>query len=67
LYIHKLNKKNKHKKTPPKGEVNLKIRQQHTFPGFTPVSSAQLSLTSLFGMGRGGHQRYNHQKYHISS
>lgn len=30
-------------------------------PGY-PVPSALLSLTSLFGMGRGGPQRNNHHK-----
>ena len=29
---------------------------------FDPVPSAQVGLTSLFGMGRGGPRRYSHQK-----
>ena len=44
-------------------EVFKRLRQRHTFPGFTQVSSAQAGLTSLFGMGRGGHRRYSHHKY----
>src|ERR1700710_137035 len=31
-------------------------------PGTVPVPSAMGGLTSLFGMGRGGHPRYNHHK-----
>ena len=33
------------------------LRRRHTLPKVTSVPSAQLGLTSLFGMGRGGHQR----------
>jgi hypothetical protein len=36
--------------------------RRHTLPDFTPVPSAQAGLTTLFGMGRGGHYRYNHLK-----
>ena len=39
------------------------IRQRHTLPDVTLVPFAQLGLTSLFGMGRGGHQRNSHHKY----
>jgi hypothetical protein len=39
-----------------------KIWQRLTFPGFILVSSALVSLTSLFGMGRGGPYRYSHHK-----
>jgi hypothetical protein len=42
-----------------------RIRQRHTFPGITQVSSAQMGLTSLFGMGRGGLHRYSHLKGHL--
>jgi hypothetical protein len=38
------------------------IRRRHTFPGITQVSSALVSLTALFGMGRGGPYRYSHLK-----
>mgnify|MGYP001063544490 CR=1 FL=1 len=38
------------------------FRQRHTLPGVTPVPSALAGLTSLFGMGRGGHCRYSHLK-----
>ena len=31
-----------------------------TLPRFTAVPSALAGLTSLFGMGRGGHRRYRH-------
>lgn len=34
--------------------------QRPTLPGVTPVPSALLSLTALFGMGRGDPQRYRH-------
>ena len=34
--------------------------QRLTLPPFTAVPSALKGLTSLFGMGRGGHLRYNH-------
>jgi hypothetical protein len=46
------------KKKPPnlRKEV-LKIWRRHTFPGVTQVSSALMGLTTLFGMGRGGHHR----------
>jgi hypothetical protein len=50
------------KKAPKKGAINIKIRQRHTFPAVTPVSSALMGLTSLFGMVRGGHHRYSCHK-----
>ena len=37
-------------------------RQRPTLPDFTLVPSALLGLTSLFEMGRGGHQCYSHHK-----
>jgi hypothetical protein len=37
----------------------LIFRRRPTFPGVTPVSSAQVGLTTLFGMGRGGHHYYD--------
>ena len=39
------------------------IWRRHTLPDVTLVPFAQLGLTSLFGMGRGGHQRNSHHKY----
>ena len=38
----------------------IKIWQRHTFPELNQVSSAQVGLTSLFGMGRGEHHRLSH-------
>ena len=40
----------------------FKGRQRPTLPDITLVPSAQLGLTSLFEMGRGGHQCYSHHK-----
>ena len=37
-----------------------KIWQRPTLPHFTAVPLALWGLTSLFGMGRGGHPRYSH-------
>ena len=45
--------KKKAKKNLPNWEV-FKKWQRHTLPGITLVPSAQIGLTSLFGMGRGG-------------
>ena len=39
-----------------------KDRQRHTLPHCGAVPSAQVGLTSLFGMGRGDHHRYSHRK-----
>ena len=39
-----------------------KKRQRLTLPRFTAVPSAQVVLTSLFGMGRGDPHRYSHPK-----
>jgi hypothetical protein len=36
--------------------------QRHTLPHVTAVPSALMSLTSLFGMGRGGPHRYSRLK-----
>jgi hypothetical protein len=38
----------------------IKIGHRPTLPHFTAVPSALAGLTSLFGMGRGGHRRYRH-------
>jgi len=38
----------------------LKVWHRPTLPPFTAVPSALAGLTSLFGMGRGGHRRYRH-------
>src|SRR5690606_42079176 len=40
----------------------LKERQRPTLPGFIPVPSALVVLTSLFGMGRGDPHRYSRPK-----
>ena len=47
--------------------VFVMIWRRPTFPHFTAVSSALTGLTSLFGMGRGGHCRYSHLKNLVSS
>ena len=39
-----------------------KIGHRPTLPPFTAVPLALAGLTSLFGMGRGGHRRYRHLK-----
>src|ERR1700743_2231368 len=41
----------------------LKIGHRPTLPHFTAVPSALAGLTSLFGMGRGGHRRYRHLNF----
>ena len=43
-------------------ELTDKIWHRPTLPHFTAVPSALAGLTSLFGMGRGGHRRYRHLK-----
>ena len=43
------------------------IWQRPTFPLGIAVSSAMQGLTSLFGMVRGVHLLYNHQKYLLIS
>ncbi len=43
-------------------QLKIKIWQRPTLPHFTAVPSALVGLTSLFGMGRGGPHRNNHQK-----
>ena len=48
-------------KSPIKGLLK-KIGRRLTLPPVKAVPSALLSLTSLFGMGRGGPQRYSHLK-----
>ena len=44
----------------------IKNRQRLTLPGFTPVPSALVGLTALFGMGRGDPHRYCHLKVFAS-
>jgi hypothetical protein len=44
-----------------------KIWHRPTLPHFTAVPSALAGLTSLFGMGRGGHRRYRHLNIFIVS
>ena len=41
----------------------FKIGHRPTLPHFTAVPSALAGLTSLFGMGRGGHRRYRHLNF----
>ena len=41
-------------------EASFKIWHRPTLPHVTAVPSALAGLTSLFGMGRGGHRRYRH-------
>src|SRR6185295_1526969 len=41
---------------------SLIIGRRLTLPDFTPVPSARVVLTSLFGMGRGGPHRNSHLK-----
>ena len=43
-------------------EGSFKIGHRPTLPPFTAVPLALAGLTSLFGMGRGGHRRYRHLK-----
>jgi len=46
----------------PKGFLRNKIGHRPTLPPVTAVPLALAGLTSLFGMGRGGHRRYRHLK-----
>jgi hypothetical protein len=39
--------------------------QRPTLPDLTLVPSALKGLTTLFGMERGGHLRYNHHKIFV--
>ena len=50
------------KKSNPFELLSNKNWQRPTLPPVTAVPSALTGLTSLFGMGRGGHHRYNHHK-----
>ena len=43
-------------------ELSFKIGHRPTLPPVTAVPLALAGLTSLFGMGRGGHRRYRHLK-----
>ena len=43
-----------------RSEASFKIWHRPTLPHVTAVPSALAGLTSLFGMGRGGHRRYRH-------
>ena len=55
--------KKKAKKNLPMG--GFKKWQRHTLPGITLVPSAQIGLTSLFGMGRGGPYCNSHRTLNI--
>ena len=57
----------KAKKEPRICEALGLIWQRPTFPLGIAVSSAMQGLTSLFGMVRGVHLLYNHQKYLLRS
>ena len=50
------------KESPTTSVMGLPLRFRHrpTLPHVTAVPSALAGLTSLFGMGRGGHRRYRH-------
>ena len=54
------------KKSPQFLEGLNKGWRRPTLPQFLAVPSAQVGLTSLFGMGRGGPNRCNHPKILIS-
>ncbi len=58
----KFHVKESNKKAPTQKRVGAKKWQRHTLPQFNAVPSALMSLTSLFGMGRGGPHRYSHLK-----
>ena len=45
----------------------MKKRQRHTLPLGIAVPSAQMGLTSLFGMVRGEPHRYSHLKLLVVS
>ena len=45
------------KKTPAFDRGFYKFWQRHTLPQIHAVPSALAGLTTLFGMGRGGHRR----------
>ena len=47
------------------GNTLDKSWQRLTLPPVTAVPSALRGLTSLFGMERGGHPRYNHHKIFV--
>ena len=49
-----------HKKSPTISGGAYRFRHRPTLPRVTAVPSARMGLTSLFGMGRGGHHRYRH-------
>ena len=49
------------KGSPFQGTPSVKDWQRPTFPRTCAVSSAMTGLTSLFGMGRGGHRLHSHQ------
>ena len=48
------------KKGVPHRNSFIKDGRRLTFPQTSAVSSAMAGLTSLFGMGRGGHRLYSH-------
>ena len=61
--FHHSPKISQNKKTPCSISLQgvwYKNRHRPTLPHFTAVPSALAGLTSLFGMGRGGHRRYRH-------
>ena len=50
------------KKAARKGSLVIQFWQLSTLPHIIAVPLTLLGLTSLFGMGRGEHQCYNHHK-----
>jgi hypothetical protein len=61
ISIRHMHSRAKNKKPHPNMDgVFVMIWRRPTFPHFTAVSSALTGLTSLFGMGRGGHCRNSH-------
>ena len=63
-YLSVIPAKARSKKKPHQFPVRLsfKIGHRPTLPPVTAVPLALAGLTSLFGMGRGGHRRYRHLK-----
>ena len=61
-HIYRIYRIYKNKKGSPfQGTPSVKDWQRPTFPRTCAVSSAMTGLTSLFGMGRGGHRLHSHQ------
>ena len=59
--LQKKDKNGDKKKSILYGMLFKKDWRRPTFPQINAVSSAMTGLTSLFGMGRGGHRLHSHQ------